>query len=223
MRWRFYMVLAFTLLLSAGGYGQPCTALNHDFAADSVAGFEFDGLYWQDVQEPDTFSVLVLSGMESPLQEYHLRSRFPKIDCVASLGGASALGDSTPVLSLVGGSYYVDFPRLRWIVVDVEGMWRLSSYTRLLVWLRAAMERNDDRYTVVMMHRDSHRSWAEYVHELLRWVLSRIIYCNADVVFEKSLLGDYQLLECYGIVPSDTLRMRAYLLNNDSLITETVR
>lgn len=48
--------------------------------------------------------------------------------------------------------YYIDFPQLRFIVIDTNPMVRLVNITRTLTWLREAMYTAGDRYIVVMMH-----------------------------------------------------------------------
>lgn len=51
-----------------------------------------------------------------------------------------------------GKHYYVDFPHLRYIVIDSNPLTRLVWLTRTLTWLREAMNTAGDRYVVVMMH-----------------------------------------------------------------------
>lgn len=52
----------------------------------------------------------------------------------------------------LGSSYYVDFPRLRFIVIDTNPLDRIVLLTRTLTWLRQVMGSAGDRYVVVMMH-----------------------------------------------------------------------
>ena len=51
-----------------------------------------------------------------------------------------------------GASYYVDFPQMRFIVIDTNPMTRLVNLVRTLTWLREVMASAGDRYIVVMMH-----------------------------------------------------------------------
>jgi len=51
-----------------------------------------------------------------------------------------------------GKHYYVDFPQLRFIVLDTNPLTRLVYLTRTLTWLRKTMATAGDRYIVVMMH-----------------------------------------------------------------------
>ena len=51
-----------------------------------------------------------------------------------------------------GKNYYVDFPHLRIVYIDSNPLIRVVHLTRLLTWLRTAMNTAGDRYVVVMMH-----------------------------------------------------------------------
>lgn len=51
-----------------------------------------------------------------------------------------------------GVFYYVDFPQLRFIVMDTNPLAPLVYRTRTLTWLRRAMNTAGNRYVVVMMH-----------------------------------------------------------------------
>lgn len=51
-----------------------------------------------------------------------------------------------------GSSYFVDFPQLRFIVIDTNPLTRTVHLTRTLTWLRDAMYTAGDRFIVVMMH-----------------------------------------------------------------------
>ena len=55
-------------------------------------------------------------------------------------------------LQVPGVNYYVDFPCLRFIVIDSNPLDRLVWLTRTLTWLRQAMNTADGRFVVVMMH-----------------------------------------------------------------------
>ena len=51
-----------------------------------------------------------------------------------------------------GVSYYVDFPYLRFIVLDTNPLDRLVYLTRTLAWLRGVIDSADGRFTVAIMH-----------------------------------------------------------------------
>lgn len=51
-----------------------------------------------------------------------------------------------------GTNYYVDFPGLRFIVIDTQMLRLIRHYTRINVWLTQVIQEAGDRYTVVMMH-----------------------------------------------------------------------
>lgn len=52
----------------------------------------------------------------------------------------------------LGSTYYIDFPNLRFIVLDTNGMQWLHEYMRTLTWLNSVMASAGDRFVVVMMH-----------------------------------------------------------------------
>lgn len=49
-------------------------------------------------------------------------------------------------------TYYVDLKGLRFIVIDTQGLRWIHDFTRLNVWLTAALQQARGRYTVVLMH-----------------------------------------------------------------------
>ena len=51
-----------------------------------------------------------------------------------------------------GTTYYVDFPKLRFIAMDTQGLNRLRDYTRVLTWLNKTIASAGDRFVIVMMH-----------------------------------------------------------------------
>ena len=51
-----------------------------------------------------------------------------------------------------GVSYYVDFPNVRFIVIDTNPLDHIYLLTRTLTWLRQTMYSAGDRFIVVMMH-----------------------------------------------------------------------
>lgn len=55
-------------------------------------------------------------------------------------------------IAVPGVFYHIDFPGLRFIVIDSNPLERLVYRTRTLTWLRTLMNSADGRYIVVMMH-----------------------------------------------------------------------
>lgn len=52
----------------------------------------------------------------------------------------------------LGHSYYIDYPSLRLICIDTDGLQHLSDYTTVQTWLAKALYDAGDRWTVVLMH-----------------------------------------------------------------------
>jgi len=82
----------------------------------------------------------------------------------------------------LGSTYYVDFPRLRYIVLDTQGQRRLSDYTITLTWLNKAMQTAGGRYIIVMMHHPVY-SPAKGRFNLATWLTFQHALKKADVVF----------------------------------------
>ena len=82
----------------------------------------------------------------------------------------------------LGTSYYVDFPQVRLIAVDTDGLFRVSDYTQVVFWLKNALREANDRFTVVMMHHPIY-STAEGRFNPLVWLAFRDAMREADVVF----------------------------------------
>ena len=51
-----------------------------------------------------------------------------------------------------GVSYFVDLPKVRFIIIDTNPLVQLVDLTRTLTWLRQTMNTADDRFIVVLMH-----------------------------------------------------------------------
>lgn len=51
-----------------------------------------------------------------------------------------------------GSMYYIDFPQLRFIVIDTNPLNRIVTLTRTLTWVQDAINTAGDRYVVAMMH-----------------------------------------------------------------------
>lgn len=82
----------------------------------------------------------------------------------------------------LGSTYYVDFTDLRLIVIDTNGLQRLSDYTIVNTWVRKALQEAGDRFTVVMMHHPV-CSVAKGRQNPLVWLTFKRVLLNADIVF----------------------------------------
>ena len=51
-----------------------------------------------------------------------------------------------------GSMYYIDFPQLRFIVIDTNPLNRIVYLTRTLTWVQQAINTTGDRHIIVMMH-----------------------------------------------------------------------
>ena len=82
----------------------------------------------------------------------------------------------------LGTSYYVDFPHLRLIAVDTDGLNRVSDYTQVAFWLKQTLRNAGDKFTIVMMHHPVY-STAEGRSNPLMWLAFHSAMREADVVF----------------------------------------
>ena len=82
----------------------------------------------------------------------------------------------------VGTSYYVDFPQMRLIALDTDGLFRMSDYTQVVFWLKNALREAGNKFTIVMMHHPVY-STAEGRCNPLMWLAFRDAMREADVVF----------------------------------------
>lgn len=82
----------------------------------------------------------------------------------------------------MGSTYYVDFPNLRFIVIDTNGLQRLSDYTIVNTWVRRAIRQADNRFVVVMMHHPVFSAGVGRQNPLI-WLTFRRVLQNADIVF----------------------------------------
>lgn len=55
-------------------------------------------------------------------------------------------------INFIGRTYYVDFPYLRYIVIDTNGIHDLRDFTRVVTWLKSVLQFAKGKFTVVMMH-----------------------------------------------------------------------
>lgn len=82
----------------------------------------------------------------------------------------------------LGTSYYVDFPQLRLIALDTDGLHRMSDYTQVAFWLKKTLRDAGKKFTIVMMHHPIY-STAEGRHTPLMWLAFHGVMREADVVF----------------------------------------
>ena len=85
-------------------------------------------------------------------------------------------------LRFLGTTYYVDFPGLRIIAIDTDGMHRVSDYTQVAFWLMNVLRQSEGRFTIVMMHHPVY-STAKGRCNPLMWLAFHSAMREADVVF----------------------------------------
>jgi len=82
----------------------------------------------------------------------------------------------------LGSTYYVDFPRLRLIAIDTQGLQRLSDFTITMTWLKKVMQTKGNRFTIVIMHHPVYSS-GKGRFNVGTWLFFHPILAQADVVF----------------------------------------
>ena len=82
----------------------------------------------------------------------------------------------------LGTSYYIDFPHLRLIAIDTDGLHRVSDYTQVAFWLTKTLREAGTRFTIVMMHHPVY-STAEGRSNPMMWASFHSAMREADVVF----------------------------------------
>ena len=82
----------------------------------------------------------------------------------------------------LGSTYYIDFPNLRFIVLDTNGMQWLHEYMRTLTWLNAVMAGASDRFVVVMMHHPVYSCGAGRFNTTIYTTFAHALR-DADLVF----------------------------------------
>ena len=82
----------------------------------------------------------------------------------------------------LGTTYYVDFPYLRLITIDTDGLHRVSDYTQVAFWLKNTLRNAGKKFTVVMMHHPVY-SFAQGRSNPLMWLAFHSAMREADVVF----------------------------------------
>ena len=82
----------------------------------------------------------------------------------------------------VATTYFVDFPHLRLIAIDTDGLHRMSDYTQVAFWLKKTLREAGDKFTIVMMHHPVY-STAKGRQNPLMWLTFYDAMREADVVF----------------------------------------
>ena len=82
----------------------------------------------------------------------------------------------------IGTTYFVDFPQVRLIAIDTDGLHRLSDYTQVAFWLKKTLREAGNKFTIVIMHHPVY-STAKGRSNLLIWLAFRDAMREADVVF----------------------------------------
>lgn len=82
----------------------------------------------------------------------------------------------------LGTTYFVDFPQVRLIAIDTDGLHRLSDYTQVAFWLKKTLREAGKKFTIVMMHHPVY-STAKGRNNPLIWLAFRDAMREADVVF----------------------------------------
>ena len=82
----------------------------------------------------------------------------------------------------LGTTYYVDFPCLRLIALDTDGLYWMSDYTQVGFWLKKTLREAEDKFTIVMMHHPVYSS-AEGRSNPLMWLAFHGAMRESDVVF----------------------------------------
>ena len=85
-------------------------------------------------------------------------------------------------IRFLGTTYFVDFPHLRLIAIDTDGLHRMSDYTQVAFWLKKTLREAGDKFTMVMMHHPVY-STAKGRQNPLMWLTFYGAMREADVVF----------------------------------------
>lgn len=82
----------------------------------------------------------------------------------------------------LGSTYYIDFPRVRVIAINTDGLNLMSDYTQVCFWLKNCLMSATDRLTIVLMHHPVF-STAEGRQNPLMWLFFYGPLRQADIVF----------------------------------------
>lgn len=81
-----------------------------------------------------------------------------------------------------GSTFFIDFPYLRFICIDTDGLHRISDYTRVNFWVKQSLRTAGNRFTLVMMHHPVYSSAKGRQNPLIWLTFTRTLQ-NADIVF----------------------------------------
>lgn len=81
-----------------------------------------------------------------------------------------------------GTTYYVDFPKLRFIALDTHGLNHLHDYTHTLTWLNRTIAQAGSRFVIVMMHHPVYSCGKGRQNILIRLFFGSALK-KADLVF----------------------------------------
>ncbi len=148
----------------------------------------------------------------------------------------------------IGTTYYVDFPRLRFVVIDTNGLQALHDFTRVNTWVNQVIHSAGDRFVVVMMHHPVFSCGAGRQNPLI-YLTFRQSLSKADLVFaghdhnysrrlpfvntnaatkyylnkvnprDERICSGHRLYEVLTIV-GDTLTLKTYLFESGELYDE---
>lgn len=82
----------------------------------------------------------------------------------------------------LGSTYYVDFPTLRLVVIDTNGLQSLSDFTIVHTWTMQALKSAGDRFRIVMMHHPVY-STAQGRQNVRVNLTFRSLATEADLIF----------------------------------------
>lgn len=85
-------------------------------------------------------------------------------------------------VDFLGTSYYIDFPNLRFIAINTNGLQLLQDYTRVQTWLKKSIKEAKGRFTVVMMHHPVY-SCGMGRQNIPIWLFFSKVLSKADIVF----------------------------------------
>ena len=96
-----------------------------------------------------------------------------------------------------GRTFYVDFPNLRFIAIDTNGLQKLSDYTVVLTWLNMALDSAEDKFKLVIMHHPVYSGAYGRVN-IGEYAAFRRALQKADVVFSGHDHNYYRRLPFVG-------------------------
>lgn len=80
-----------------------------------------------------------------------------------------------------GTSYYVDFPEMRYIVLNTQGCELLSDYTIAVTWLTEVLRTAGDKWKIVVMHHPVHSSAMKRNNPMVFAMFHHVLF-DADLV-----------------------------------------